>query len=433
MRNFIMNATEPALSGPRARVGFVGQGGASVYIVNNPQENRKSLYNYVMAYEILTWLFFLLTVAGGIYSILALVSVLGAGGAGRTEGQASRGLPGVSILKPLSGADEGLKENLASFCRQDYPDYEVLLGLRDEGDAAWPVALELKRMFPRLVRIVITGEDLGANRKVSNLQGLQENARHDLVAVSDSDMRVGSDYLKTVVPEYLGREDAGLVTSLYRISGPVSAGAALESLTIALDFIPAVLAARRLEGSISFGLGASMLFSRAKFEETGGFRAIADYLADDYQLGHRLWRKGHRIVLSKYVMEDVAGRMDVREYFLHQLRWARTYRASRPKGYLGYGVTHVFTWALLFFALRPGPLSLLALVSALALRLLTGIAVNGKFIGRRGWLKWLFLLPAKDVVGFGIWALSFAGRKVAWRGGLYRVTRTGELLQVSKK
>ncbi|MDA8171924.1 MAG: bacteriohopanetetrol glucosamine biosynthesis glycosyltransferase HpnI [Nitrospiraceae bacterium] len=389
------------------------------------------------AHEILTGLFLLLIAAGGVYSVLAIISVLMSGREGQAEGQgdAKTALPGVSILKPLMGADEGLKENLASFCRQEYPDYEVLLGLRETGDAAYPVAEEIRRMFPRLVRIVISGEDLGANRKVSNLYGLQENARYDLLAVSDSDMRVGSDYLKTVVSEYQGRADAGLVTSLYRISAPVTAGAALESLTIALDFIPAVLVARRVEGGISFGLGASMLFSRAKFEETGGFRAIADYLADDYQLGNRLWRKGHAIVLSGYVMEDMAGRMGVREHLLHQLRWARTYRASRPKGYLGYGLTHLFAWSLFFFVLLPGSLSLFALALALLLRALTGIAVNRKFIvrGGQGWLKWLFLLPAKDLIGFGIWALSFAGGKVAWRGDVYRVTRTGELRQYHGK
>lgn len=385
----------------------------------------------VIIREIIADIFLLLTVAGGLYGLLAVFSVLAWGRGGQTAKTEGSALPGVSILKPLAGADEGLKENLASFCRQDYPRYEVLLGMRSEADPARPVAEEIRKMFPELVRVVISGEDLGANRKVSNLYALERAARHDLCSVSDSDMRVGGDYLRTIVSEYLGRKGTGLVTSLYKVSRPLSMGAALESLTIALDFIPAVHVAQKIEGGISFGLGASMLYSREKFEAAGGFRAIADYLADDYQLGRRLWEKGHRIVLSGYVMEDVAGRMSVRDYLVHQLRWARTYRASRPKGYLGYGITHVFTWALLFLAFRPGALSFSALCLALLLRALTALAINRKFIRARGWLKWIFLLPVKDVIGFGIWALSFAGGKVAWRGKLYRVTRTGELNRIN--
>ncbi|MDA8387136.1 MAG: glycosyltransferase [Nitrospiraceae bacterium] len=390
-------------------------------------------------HRIFEGIFLSLMAAGGVYTIIALFSVLAAGREGKKMGRTDRAggqsgqmwaaQPGVSILKPLMGADEGLRENLESFCRQDYPCYEVLLGVRSTEDPAYPFAEEITRMYPHLARIVISGRDLGANRKVSNLYGLQQNARYDLVAVSDSDMRVEGDYLETIVGEYLGREGTGLVTSLYRISGPATAGAAFESLTIALDFIPAVLTARRLEGGLSFGLGASMLFSTTAFERTGGFRAIADYLADDYQIGRRLWRDGRGVLLSGYVMEDMAGRMTVRQYIAHQLRWARTYRASRPKGYLGYGVTHLFAWSAFFFFLRPGALSLSALALAFFLRAATGLAVYRKFIGRKGpeWLKWLFLLPAKDMMGFGVWAASFAGRRVQWRGQTYSVTRTGKL------
>lgn len=419
-------------------------------------------------FEIILLLFI---VAGAVYSVLALVCVFTAGHAKKEKGEKAdppQTPPGISILKPLMGADEGLRENLESFCRQAYRgNYEVLLGLSSGEDPAYPAAEEITRMFPDIARIVISDADLGANRKVSNLLGLEARARYDLIAVSDSDMRVGDDYLETIAGEYtrgeIGPRGArkalmkctrktgpraplnligkpackiGLVTSLYRISVPLSGGAAFESLTIALDFIPAVLVARRLEGGLSFGLGASMLFSREAFARTGGFKAIADYLADDYQVGRRLWRDGHGVLLSKYVMEDMAGRMTVREHLLHQLRWARTYRASRPKGYLGYGVTHLFAWSLIFLLFSPGALSVSVLACALALRTLAGLAVHRRFFafdregrGERSycWPKWLILLPVKDITGFGIWIASFAGRRISWRGRTFSVTREGKL------
>ncbi len=377
---------------------------------------------------------FVLAAGGGFYTLFSLFCVIRAGTnhkpALSSPSSLGQGLPPVSILKPLRGADYGLKENLASFCRQDYPGYEVLLGLRSEEDGAYGIAREIERMFPEKVRVVAGYEDLGANGKVSNLYRLSQSARHDLLAISDSDMKVDGGYLKTIVSEYIENENTGLVTSLYRISKPVSAGAAFESLSIALDFIPSVFVARVVERGINFGLGASMLFSRERFQETGGFRAIADYLADDYQVGHRLSAKGYKVVLSRYVMEDMEGPMRFWDYIRHQLRWARTYRVSRPKGYVGYGITHFFAYCLFLSFFWPGALAFSALALAFFLRVLGGIAVNRRFIGRAGWSLWLFLLPVKDLLSFAIWLFSFAGRKVGWRGDVYLVTGTGELRRI---
>ncbi len=393
-----------------------------------------------MVFEALHAVFFALAAGGGFYTLFSLFCVLSPkAGTGKEktkdrkqakQPEFFRPLPPVSILKPLRGADYNLKENLSSFCRQDYSDYEVILGLRGAEDPAFGIAQEVKRMFPGRVRIITGHEDLGANMKVSNLYRLSQSAKYDLVAVSDSDMLVDRGYLETIVSEYMEKENTGLVTSLYRISRPVSAGAVFESLNIAVDFIPSVLVASVVERGISFGLGASMLFSRKRFEETGGFRAIADYLADDYQVGHRLSAMGHEVVLSKYIMEDVEGPMRFLAHLRHQLRWARTYRASRPKGYIGYGITHFFAYCLFLSVLWPGPLAFSALALAFFLRSAVGIAVNRRFIGRAGWNRWLFLLPVKDMLSFGVWLLSFAGRKVAWRGDIYTVTGTGELRRV---
>ena len=334
----------------------------------------------------------------------------------------------VSIIKPLKGIDPGFSENLRTFCEQDYPEYEVLLGFSDPADNAIP---QVKGMLASLtdcsVRMVISSDCSGVNRKVSNLAGLAESARYSMLAISDSDMRVDRSYLRRSMEEYFSARNVGLVTSLYKISNPESIGTALESLTIALDFIPSVLVARRLEG-VTFGLGASLVLSKQALEEIGGFAELGDFLADDYELGNRLWKRGYSIVLSRFVIENVAGPMSVADYCRHQLRWARTYRASRPKGFAGYGITHMVLFSLLFLiAAGPTTLSLSVLGSTVMIRYLLAYVLHRKVIRSRQWLKWLVLLPFKDILGFGIWAWSFSGRKVSWRGNAYLILKDGKL------
>ncbi len=367
----------------------------------------------------------LLIAAGVIYNLLSLLCVIGFSVRRRNAVEGKPDVP-VSVLKPVSGIDPDFRENIESFCRQDYPEYEVLLGFTDAADSALPAARDIAAA-EKNVRVVITRKDLGANRKVTNLQGLLGEARYQLVVMSDSDMRVGAHYLRTIVSEYRETDNAGMVTSLYKISNPESAGAALESLTLAVDFIPAVLVAKRLEG-VTFGLGASMLLSRQAIEEIGGFPAIAGYLADDYQIGNRLWRKGYRIVLSDYVIEDVVGAMTIPAYITHQVRWARTYRASRPRGYFGYGVSHVLPFALLLLIAQGPKAGAMAVVGiVLGIRFALALAVGARVTGPKQWLKWLPLLPVKDILSFFIWASSFTGTKVRWRGGHYRLRKGGRM------
>jgi ceramide glucosyltransferase len=367
----------------------------------------------------------LLIVSGGIYHLLSLYCVVRFGGRKEKKTEGQQNLP-VSVLKPVRGMDPDFRRNIESFCGQDYPEYEVLLGFTDADDSAIPAAREILASREN-VKIVISRKDLGANKKVSNLQGLLDAAKYPLIVMSDSDMRVGRHYLRTIVSEYQESGNAGMVTSLYNIPDPASVGAALESLTLATDFIPAVLVARQLEG-ITFGLGASMLLSKKAIEETGGLAAIADYLADDYQMGHRLWKKGYTIVLSDYVIEDVVGAMSISSYFTHQMRWARTYRASRPWGYFGYGVTHILPFALLLLMTqgpRAGVLTILGAV--LCVRVGLTFAVHAGIAGSKKWLKWIPLLPVKDILGFFIWVSSFTGRKVLWRGRYYHLFKGGRI------
>ncbi|MBZ0157512.1 MAG: bacteriohopanetetrol glucosamine biosynthesis glycosyltransferase HpnI [Alphaproteobacteria bacterium] len=372
-------------------------------------------------------LLLLLTAVSGAYGLFALYCVLAFFGKSEERPAEAPDMP-VSVLKPMKGTDSELQENLLSFCGQEYGEYEILLGCMDPADPALVVAERAAAMGKGCpFRTVVSGRPLGVNQKVSNLQGLVELARYPFLAISDSDMRVDGKYLRTVAAEYQREENAGLVTSLYVIREPASAGAALESLTIALDFIPSVLVARRVEG-VTFGLGASLFLSKKALGDIGGLPAVADYLADDYQIGNRLWKKGYTVVLSRYVMEDVAGAMSIRGYVTHQIRWARTYRACRPGGFLGYGVTHFLPLVLLLLAVKGlTPLSGVLLASVFVLRYGLAFAVYARVIRKRAWLKWLPLVPLKDLAGFFIWIGSFCGDSVSWRGDRYRIGRGGKI------
>jgi len=370
----------------------------------------------------------LLVTFGGIYCLFSIIFVWEFF---TSEKEVARGAPSipVSVIKPLKGMDPELRENLRSFSTQNYPTYEILLGFTDSADDAMPAAEEIVRSSKCSARIVISQDVLGVNQKVTNLHALFDEARYPLVAISDSDMRVDSSYLERIVGEYYSDNNVGLVTSLYKISDPASLGSAFESFTVALDFIPSVIVARQLEG-VTFGLGASMLFSKEALKDIGGFSVIADYLADDYQIGNMLWKRGYKIILSRLVIENVIGDMSVTEYFAHQIRWARTYRACRPKGFLGYGITHVFSFSLLLLLLfGSSPLSLSIIGVVLALRFTLAVVVYKKVIRLRKWLRWSALIPIKDLLGFCIWIWSFFGRKVFWRGSYYKIVKGGRIIQ----
>ncbi len=371
-----------------------------------------------------------LIIAGSCYALFSLLCVLrffrdpGPGTRHVTDAE----LPGVSVLKPMKGLDPGCAENMFGFCAQDYPCFEVLFGFRDRDDPAIPLAAAAASAAPIDARVVINNEGSGTNQKALNLQALTGASSYALLALSDSDVAVDKDYLRRIVTEFQGGDKTGIVTSLYKISRPASVGSALESLTIALDFIPSVLVARRLEG-VTFGLGASILVSKKALREIGGFGALKDYLADDYQLGFRLWKKGYKNIISRGVIENRVGPMSIIGHLAHQLRWARTYRASRPVGYMGYGITHIFALALLLLCVRPTAGSAAVAACVLALRYGLALVLYRKVIDTRQWLGWLFLIPLKDVLGFLVWLWSFGGSRVRWRGVSYRVARGGTMVR----
>lgn len=337
--------------------------------------------------------------------------------------------PPVSILKPMKGMDFELERNITSFCNQDYADYEVRLGFSESDDPAIPFVKKLISGSHCDIELVVNPLDLGPNKKVSNLQGLIESAKYGLVVMSDSDIRVDRDYLNNIVSEFAGDRNVGMVTCLYKISDPLSLGSALESLTIALDFLPSVFVARRLEG-VTFGLGASMLIAKQALDRIGGLSSIVEYLADDYQIGNRLWKRGYNIILSRTVVEYISGPVSIPDHIKHQLRWARTNRFSRPVGFFGYGMTYIFPISLVLLIAGAKPLVLAVICSVLLIRISLGLVVYKEVIRSKHWLKWLILIPLKDILSFGIWISSFLGNKTLWRGKTYKILEGGIIREV---
>jgi len=376
---------------------------------------------------LVVYLFFFLTLAASAYQVLALACLWSFFNRSRPP-RPSPPLPGISVLKPVRGLEETTRECLESFLTQDYQPFQLIFGVKDPDDPLLPVLRQLQGAFPRqAVEIVICPENLGLNPKVSTLRQLEAHARHDLLVIADQDVKVGPDFLSRIAGALL-EPGVGVVSCPYR-SGPVrTLGAGFEALTIAADFIPSVATAFYAEG-IRFALGATMGITRQALAAMGGFAPLADYLADDYQLGWRIAQAGYGVRLLPYVVETWNSRMGFREYLGHQLRWARTYRVCRPGGYLAYGITHALVYAaLLFLASGMAPWTLGLLGAVLAVRGALAAFSQGRVLQGRLPRPYFLLLPLKDFLSWGVWLLSFLGDRVTWGGRVYKVTREGKLV-----
>jgi ceramide glucosyltransferase len=337
--------------------------------------------------------------------------------------------PPISILKPLRGADAEAYDCFATFCRQEYPAYELIFGVMDEDDPSIPIVRRLQTSFPEVpIRLVVSGGRIGANLKVSNLANMLEAARHDLLLIGDSDMRVTPDYLARIAAGFAG--GVGLVTCPYRGVNLQSAAAALEALGIAAGFLPGVLLVARL-GRPDFAFGSTIALRRSLLEQIGGLEGIADYLADDFQLGHRTVAAGRSVRLSACVVESVLANRGLRAMLARRLRWARTVRACRPAGHAASIITQTSVFALAYLAAtgftEPG---WLLLGAALLVRTLTAWDIAVHSLGARELGRWFWLLPLEDLLAFALWVGSWLGRHVLWRGVRFRLRRGGRMERV---
>jgi ceramide glucosyltransferase len=344
-----------------------------------------------------------------------------------------RQLPPVSILKPLKGVDPEVWDSFCSHCEQDYPDFQIIFGVSDPNDASIEVVRRLQARYPnRQIELIECQQILGANVKVSNLVQMLPAARHQILLISDSDIRVPKDYLRRVVAP-LRDSSVGLVTCLYRGIANRSLGSHLEALGIGMDFVPGVLSARIVESGIHFALGSTMAFRRTDLDVIGGFEALLDYLADDYELGRRISATGKRVELSDVPVETFLPAYSFREFVDHQLRWARTIRDARPWGYLGTVVTFGLPWSIaLLFAARGAPWAWALAAITLAARIVVGLAASLAVLDDRQALRNIVLLPMRDLTAPLVWAASLAGHQVHWRGDEFTL-RNGRLAKVSRK
>jgi ceramide glucosyltransferase len=340
-------------------------------------------------------------------------------------------LPPISILKPLKGTDPEIYESFRSHCLLDYPEYEIIFGVSDANDPAVESVKALQREFPnRRIQLVVSEKILGANVKVSNLAQMLTEARYGLLIVNDSDIRVEPDYLYSVTAA-LSDPQVGMVTCLYRgVAGP-TLGSRIEALGISTDFCPSVLAARQLEGGIQFGLGSTLAFRRAELEKIGGFISFVDYLADDYELGKRIAGLGLTVKLSEVVVETFLPSYRWREFFAHQLRWARGVRDARVGGYLGLIVTFGFFWALVGLVASRGAFWAWSGVAlTLLLRFAIALVVGRRVLQDGQVLRNAWLIPFRDLTAVVVWVASLGGHTVTWRGDRFKL-KDGKLTRIS--
>lgn len=341
-------------------------------------------------------------------------------------------LPPVSLFKPLKGASSDLYDNLASFCRLDYPVYQLLCGVRDPHDPAVAVVERLQRDFPTCdIGLVVKPETIGSNAKVDTLHRLAVEAKHEVFVISDGDVCVDPTYLRAIIPP-LTDARVGLVTCPYRGGSSIPFPALIESLIINTSFSPQVIVASQVEKT-TYAFGATMAVKRQCVEAIGGFRAIADYLADDYYLGHLVSKAGYEVKIVPHVVETNPAVTSVRDLFHHQLRWARTQRNCRPSGYFGTLVTFGTVWALIGWLLySAAPVIWLLAWSTIFLRMLSVSVVSGVFLRSTFTLQRLWLVPFTDLLSFLIWGVSLWGNTVHWGEQTFRVQRDGKMIRVGE-
>lgn len=341
--------------------------------------------------------------------------------------------PPISILKPLHGADPELAEALATHCRQNYPaDYEILCGVSSLDDPSVAVVRHLQAKFPeRSIRLIATPEVLGRNGKTSNVAQLVPHARYEYLVISDADIHVGPNYLSRVLAPFApaeGQPPTGLVTALYSGHAHGTLGSKLEALGISTDFAPGVLTARFLDRRLRFGLGSTLAVTRAALDAIGGLAPLADYLADDYQLGSRIANAGFRVELANEIVQTEVPAWSFSGFWHHQTRWARGMRDSRRAGYLGLLFSYGLAWAFLNLIATGLSVTAFALFSlALLVRVSLALGVGLGILGDRQVLRDLWLILPRDLVALALWAWSYAGNTVAW-GNERLVLRNGKIV-----
>ena len=328
----------------------------------------------------------------------------------------------ISVLKPLAGVDDGLESNLATFFEQDYAAFEILFAVRSEKDPAIGVAEKLRARYPNVpARLIVTGEPPYPNAKVYSLDRMLAAARHDLIVMSDSDIRVTPAMLARIAAEFHDPK-LGLATCPYRAVPGRSFWNTLEAIGLNTEFLAGVLVARMLDG-MKFALGPTIAARRRTLEAIGGFDAVKDFLAEDFVLGKLAAERGDGVILSSYVIDHCIGAQTLGANLRHRLRWNRSTRRSRPAGYIGQLFTNPLPLALLLWAAQPewGPLA----AATLLLRAAAAWATAGYVLRDRLTARLFWLIPVQDLLSFAMWIAGFFGNTILWRGRKYHLRADG--------
>lgn len=339
-------------------------------------------------------------------------------------------LPPMSLLKPLHGLDPEAYENFASFCRLDYPDYEILFAVNSEQDPSVPVVRKLIADFPeRSIRLIVGPEKLGSNDKVNKLCAMARTAKHHYLVFSDADIRVGTNHLRSMAEPFRDAK-VGAVTSFFTGLAMPSLWPELEAVYISTDFMPSVLMARELE-DVHFALGASIAVRRDCLQEIGGFEALVDEAADDYEVGYRIAARGHQVELVDGAVKTWCCLNNFSSFFIQRLRWSIMARQARPLGYLGLIFTQGLPWTILAALFAPTAMLAWCFVAAYLILRLAEVWTMGVWglrddLLRRRW----YLVPFWDVFAFIVWVASLLWSRVRWQGVDYRVAG-GRLIPVT--
>jgi ceramide glucosyltransferase len=372
-----------------------------------------------------------LAAAPYVYSIIATTAAAKLFGSARKQSASSASFtPAISILKPIYGLDREAYRNFASFCTQDYPEFEILFCVSDQSDPAVPIIEQVIAAFPqRAIRLLVGSEPIGASDKVNKLCRMAHEARYDVLLVSDSDVRVDPEFLRAVVAP-LADEKTGGISCLYRGLTDGTFAADIEALGNSVEFAPGVLAAWALgSGRVDFMLGAVMVTFKQHLAQIGGFESIADYFCDDFELGNRLASRGLRVDLCKMPVSISYPHQGIAQAFRHQLRWNLSIRYSRPWGHFGLIFAQALPWTIAAICLAPR----IAWAFAAAYILVRGeIALfigfqcmRDRLVRRRAWM-----IPIRDAFAFIVWFASFFPQRIHWRDREF-VVRDRKLVPLS--
>jgi ceramide glucosyltransferase len=338
--------------------------------------------------------------------------------------------PPVSNLKPIRGVDHEAYENFASFCRQDYPDYELLFCVGERDDPVVPILEKLKRDFPeRRITVLFGTSGNAANDKVAKLARLVSEARNEVVVISDSDVRARPDYLRTVVAP-LADPKVGAVTCFYVPTEEKTLAESLQTIGMVSDFYAGILVARQLDG-VKFALGPTIATTRTRLAGFGGYKAIENQPGDDLLVGRLIAEQGYEVKLLAYTILTVADYGSMSDLLHKRMRWLVVMRHMRPWGHLGLVFTQGLPWSLAAIAIHPTAAVALAYLGAyVGLRLAMSWLIGVRGLDDRALWKKLWLIPAWDALAFFIWIFSFARSSIRWRGGQYYI-RDGQLVPVA--